>query len=103
MQTNILPLILCDPSPETGLRLSLGRELEAALWQCLRFKASPSILCGLRAEGLPHVRLSERHFRYEIPLCLEWMLIRSAKNNFMTPSNVHKLTSRINDNTNKGA
>lgn len=109
MQTpNIIPFHPAGPNPGFGPRLSLGRELAEAFWDVFRIKVTPSILCALRKEGLPNIRLSERQFRYDITAGLEWMLKRKGVKTLSKPENLldfaEKLNEKLNEsNVNKGA
>jgi hypothetical protein len=42
---------------------------------------NPSKLCGLRAKGMPSVKVSRRRFRYQYEAVARWLFIQASRSN----------------------
>ena len=64
---------------EQVYRLVDAEELARVAMDRLTIKLNPSVLCQLRAKGLPCIRFSTRRIRYNLPECLEWLILSSIR------------------------
>lgn len=64
---------------EQVYRLVDAEELARVALDRLTIKLNPSVLCQLRAKGLPCIRFSARRIRYNLTECLEWLILSSIR------------------------
>jgi len=76
-------------------RLVDGEELARVAQDRLTMNLNRSVLCRLRAEGMPFVCFSRRRLRYDLAACVKWLIMRSFREGKNSQVDPYKLLERF--------